>query len=75
MISLAGLLLFAGIANFALVTITVLHEPKSSHVSRESGRCSLGCSMLHCCQCWYGLMVVERDYRGGKFPARNFQAL
>ena len=28
MISLAGLLLFAGIARFALVTITVLHEPR-----------------------------------------------
>ena len=24
--------------------------------------------------CMYGLMV-ERDYRGGKFPARNFQTL
>ena len=46
MISLAGLLLFAGIAHFALVTITVLHEPR---VLMFHGRLAVAVSGVVCC--------------------------
>ena len=46
MISLAGLLLFAGIANFALVTITVLHEPR---VLMFHGSLAIAISGVVCC--------------------------
>ena len=46
MISLAGLLLFAGIARFVLVTITLLHEPR---VLMFHGRLAVAVWSVTCC--------------------------
>lgn len=69
MISLAGLLLFAGIARFALVTITVLHEPR---VLMFHGRLAVAVSGVTCCTAvsagmvwWLSVTTVVENFQLG----------